>query len=266
MITVPDFKKRKAEKTKISMITCYDSSFAAILNESPIDVLLIGDSSSMVMQGLPSTIHATVESIEFFVASVARGANQKFIVADMPFLSTRKSQDVALDAAHRFLKAGAHAVKIEGIRGNEALVKHLVESGIPVMGHLGLTPQFVNAFGGMKVQAKTKEAQDLLLNEAKAFETAGAFSLVLECVPKEIAATATEMLSIPTIGIGAGVNTDGQVLVLQDLLGFSPKFKPKFLRQYLNGFELFQNAFQKFHQDVVTKNFPNEAESYHDHT
>lgn len=265
MITVPDFKKRKEERKKISMITCYDSSFATILNESPIDILLIGDSSAMVMQGHTSTIQASVESIESFVAAVARGAKNKFIVADMPFLSTRKSIDVAIDAAHRFLKAGAHSIKIEGIKGNEKLVTHLVESGIPVMGHLGLTPQFVNAFGGMKVQAKTKEEQDLLLNEARKFQDCGAFSLVLECVPREIAAKVTNSLQIPTIGIGAGADVDGQVLVLQDLLGFSPSFKPKFLRQYLNGYELFKTAFTQFHEDVIGLKFPNEKESYHDH-
>jgi 3-methyl-2-oxobutanoate hydroxymethyltransferase len=262
MITVPEFQKRKLAKQKISMITCYDTSFARILNESPIDVLLIGDSSSMVMHGFDSTIHATVDMITAHVASVARGAPQKFIVADMPFLSNRKGIEHALNAADAFLKAGAHAIKIEGILGNESLITHITQSGIPVMGHLGLTPQFVNAFGGMKVQATTPEAKDRLLNESKLFEKCGAFSLVLECVPHDIAATITRGISIPTIGIGAGSDTDGQVLVLQDLLGFNPGFKPKFLRQYLNGFELFQNAFVQFHNDVTSGSFPSEKEHY----
>lgn len=264
MITVPEFKKRKLAKQKISMITCYDASFAKILNESPIDVLLIGDSSAMVMQGYDSTIHSNVESIAGFTSAVARGAPKKFIVADMPFLSTRKSIEWGVEAAETLLKAGAHAVKIEGIRGNEKLVAHLTESGIPVMGHLGLTPQFVNAFGGMKVQAKTPEEQDALIRDSKSFESCGAFSLVLECVPNKIAERSTEVLSIPTIGIGAGQGVDGQVLVLQDLLGFNPNFKPKFLRQYLNGFELFQSAFSRFHQEVVSGEFPNDQESYHE--
>ena len=262
MITVPEFKKRKEAQKKLTMITCYDTSFARVLNESPIDILLIGDSSAMVMQGFDSTIHATVESIATLVSAVARGAKNKFIVADMPFLSTRKGLEAVVEASSTMLKAGAHAIKIEGIQGNEEWVAHLVQSGIPVMGHLGLTPQFVNAFGGMKVQATTPETKDLLLQEARRFEKAGAFSLVLECVPSDIAAQVTQSLKIPTIGIGAGPAVDGQVLVLQDLLGFNPAFKPKFLRQYLNGYELFQSAFQKFHQDVTEGTFPNEKESY----
>ncbi len=262
MITVPEFKKKKAKGEKITWITCYDSSFARILNESPIDVLLIGDSSAMTMQGYDSTIHSTLPAIAGFVNAVSKGANNKFIVADMPFLSTRRSLESGVNAADTLLKAGAHAVKIEGIRGNEKLVTHLVESGIPVVGHLGLTPQFVNAFGGMKVQAKSAEDQDLLMKEAKLFEDCGAFSLVLECVPSKIATQVTQLLKIPTIGIGAGNEVDGQVLVLQDLLGFNPNFKPKFLRHYLNGYELFKGAFERYHQDVVNGNFPNDQESY----
>ena len=264
MITVPEFYKRKIAKQKISMITCYDSSFATIVNESPIDVILIGDSSAMVMHGFNSTVNADATMIETHVAAVARTAKNKFIVADMPFLSNRMGNSTATEIAGSFIKAGAHAVKIEGIRGCEEMVRHLVDTGIPVMGHLGLTPQSVNQFGGMKVQAKTASEQEQLLQDAKAFETAGAFSLVLECVPNQIAKTVTESIHIATIGIGAGVGTDGQVLVLQDLLGFSPNFKPKFLRQYLNGYELFKNAFEQFHLDVVQENFPNEKESYHE--
>jgi len=262
MITVPGFYKRKQQKQKISMITCYDSSFASIVNASPIDVILVGDSSAMVMHGHNSTIHANANMIELHVAAVTRTATDKFIVADMPFLSNRHGISHATEIAGRFLKAGAHAVKIEGIQGNEEIVKHLVGSGIPVMGHLGLTPQFVNQLGGMKVQATSPEAQELLLKDAKAFQDAGAFSLVLECVPNKIAKTATDLLNIATIGIGAGLEVDGQVLVLQDLLGFNPNFKPKFLRQYLNGYELFKSAFEEFHEDVTQQKFPNEKESY----
>jgi 3-methyl-2-oxobutanoate hydroxymethyltransferase len=160
------------------------------------------------------------------------------------------------------VKAGAHAVKIEGLRGNEDLIRHLVESGVPVMGHLGLTPQFVNAFGGMKVQAKSESDQDRMLAEARELERLGAFSLVLECVPASIAEKIAETLSIPVIGIGAGDGVDGQVLVLQDLLGFNPGFRPKFLRTYLNGYELFQSAFSRFVSDVRTGKFPSKEESY----
>ncbi len=262
MITVPEFKRRKLEGGKISMITCYDSSFARIVDASPIDVILVGDSSAMVMNGYDSTVHATVEMIAAHTAAVARGAKSKFIVADMPFLSVRKGLVPAVEAAGEFLRAGAHAVKIEGIEGNEEIVRHLVKSGIPVMGHLGLTPQFVNAFGGMKVQAKTTEEQDRLRNDARFFEKCGAFSLVLECVPSSIAEKITQSLTIPTIGIGAGSGTNGQVLVLQDLLGFDPGFKPKFLRKYLDAHAAFTKAFSDFHNDVLSGNFPSPSESY----
>ena len=245
------------------MITCYDASFARILAESPIDVLLIGDSSSMVMQGEDSTIQASMDSIEFFTKCVSKGAGgKKFLVADLPFLSTRKGIRFGAESAERLLKAGAHAVKLEGIKGNEKLVAHLTDSGIPVMGHLGLTPQFVNAFGGMKVQAKTGEAQDQLLQESILFQKCGAFSLVLECVPSAIAGRITQEISIPTIGIGAGARVDGQVLVLQDMLGFNPAFKPKFLRTYLDGKNLFLDAFQSFHEEVRSSEFPSQEESY----
>ena len=262
MITVPDFQKFKEKKQKLTMITCYDSSFAKILDESPIDILLIGDSSAMVMHGHDSTIHSSVDVIALHTASVARAAKNKFIIADMPFLSTRKGLIHGVESVEKLLKAGAHAVNIEGIEGNEELVKHLVQSGIPVMGHLGLTPQFVNAFGGMKVQAKTAEEKDVLLTHSKRFQDCGAFSLVLECVPSDIATRISEKLHIPTIGIGAGSGVDGQVLVLQDMLGFSPDFSPKFLRRYLNGQELFKAAFERFSDDVKKGEFPNERESY----
>ena len=267
MMNVPEFKKYKEDNKKITMVTCYDASFARVLSQSEIDVVLVGDSSAMVMHGFDSTIHADPDLISAHVSAVARGSRQsgketKFIVADMPFLSTRLGLEKAVQTAGQFLKSGAHAVKIEGLKGNQEIIHHLVESGVPVMGHLGLTPQFVNAFGGMKVQAKTAEEQDVLFQEAVAFEKLGAFSLVLECIPAEIATKISKRLTIPTIGIGAGVGCDGQVLVLQDLLGFNPDFKPKFLRRYANGFEVFQSAFAQFNQDVKSGAYPSEEESY----
>jgi 3-methyl-2-oxobutanoate hydroxymethyltransferase len=200
--------------------------------------------------------------IALHTAAVARAAPTKFIIADMPFLSVRKGLLEGMQAAEKLVKAGAHAIKIEAIRGNEEFVSHVTESGIPVMGHLGLTPQFVNAFGGMKVQGKSAEDQDRMLDDALEFEKRGAFSLVLECVPAGIAEKISAALTIPVIGIGAGVKVDGQVLVLQDLLGFTPDFKPKFLRQYLNGFELFQGAFDRFATDVQTGQYPSKEETY----
>lgn len=261
-LTVPDFREKKRAREKLVMVTCYDSSFARVLEESTVDLLLVGDSAAMTMHGHDSTIAADAAMIAIHTAAVARAAPGKFLVADMPFLSVRKGLLVGMEAVERFVKAGAHAVKIEGVRGNGEFVRHVVESGIPVMGHLGLTPQFVNAFGGMKVQAKSSEDQDRLLSDALEFERLGAFSLVLECVPAEIAKKIAAALSIPVIGIGAGVDVDGQVLVLQDLLGFNPGFKPKFLRRYLNGYEQFIGAFDRFGADVRSGEYPSKEESY----
>lgn len=261
-LSVPDFKARKIAGDKLVMLTCYDASFARVLNESNVDLLLVGDSSAMTMHGFDSTIHADVAMIEFHTAAVARGAPAKFLVADIPFLAIRKGFETGMSAIERLVKAGAHAIKIEGLRGNEKMVAHTVESGVPVMGHLGLTPQFVNAFGGMKVQAKSAADQDRLLQEAVEFERLGAFSLVLECVPESIATEIANKLSIPVIGIGAGAGVDGQVLVLQDLLGFNPGFKPKFLRSYANGYEIFKGAFDRFAGDVKSGSYPTKDESY----
>lgn len=261
-LVVPDFKRLKTERKKLVMVTCYDSSFARVLNESDVDLLLVGDSCAMTMHGFDSTIQADVEMIALHTAAVARAAPGKFLVADIPFLAVRKGLSHAMEAIERLVKSGAHAVKLEGLRGNEEFISHVVASGIPVMGHLGLTPQFVNAFGGMKVQAKTAEDQDLLMKEALEFERLGAFSLVLECVPTDIATKIAARLSIPVIGIGAGDAVDGQVLVLQDLLGFTPDFKPKFLRRYLNGFELFKGAFDRFAKEVREGEYPSKDESY----
>jgi 3-methyl-2-oxobutanoate hydroxymethyltransferase len=261
-LTVPDFKTKKQAGEKLVMVTCYDSSFARVLEESSVDLLLVGDSCAMTMHGYDSTIQADVEMIAIHTMAVARAAPGKFLVADMPFLAIRKGLASGMEATERLVKAGAHAVKIEGVRGNSEIVRQITESGVPVMGHLGLTPQFVNAFGGMKVQAKSAEDQDRLMADALEFERLGAFSLVLECVPSEIAKKIAAALSIPVIGIGAGADVDGQVLVLQDLLGFNPGFKPKFLRQYLNGYEQFIGAFDRFSSDVRSGEYPSKEESY----
>ena len=213
-LTVPDFKVKKQAREKLVMVTCYDSSFARVLEESSVDLLLVGDSCAMTMHGYDSTIQADVGMIAIHTMAVARAAPGKFLVADMPFLSVRKGLISGMEATERLVKAGAHAVKIEGIRGNTEIVRHITESGIPVMGHLGLTPQFVNAFGGMKVQAKSAEDQDRLLADALEFERLGAFSLVLECVPSDIAKKITAALSIPVIASGGvGSIADIEALV-----------------------------------------------------
>jgi len=254
-MTTIDFLKAKKENKKISMITCYDSTFAKIVNDSEIDTILIGDSCAMVMHGEKSTVPAQMDWMVEHTRSVRNGAPDKFILADMPFLSTRKGIEHATDCAGRLLVAGANAVKIEGVFGQEDVLKHLVQSGIPVMAHLGLTPQFYNAFGGHKMQGKTEEAAAKIIEEAKIAEEIGCFGLLLECIPAELAAKITESVSIPTIGIGAGVNCDGQVLVLQDMLGMTG-FKMRFVRQYLNGLELIKNAFNEYAADVKNAAFP----------
>src|SRR5262249_33605137 len=214
------------------MITCYDYSSARAVAESTIDCILVGDSLAMTMHGYATTLSATTEMMALHTAAVAKGAPSKFIVADLPFLSYRKGLTEAMDSVHELMKAGAHAVKLEGVRGHADIVRHIVDSGVPVMGHLGLTPQSVHALGGMKVQARTNAAVKLLLSQARELEDAGCFAIVLECVPTEVARKVTELLKIPTIGIGAGPHVNGQVLVYQDMIGLNPGFKPKFLRVY----------------------------------
>ena len=259
---IQDFKSRKKAGQKISMLTCYDSTFASLLDETNIDVLLIGDSVAMVQHGQSSTLTATVENIATHTKMVSAGSKNKFIVADMPFLSNRGSLDRAMDAVQSLMSAGAHAVKIEGVAGHEDIIKHIVESGVPVMGHLGLTPQSIHQFGGFKVQGRELKQSEAIVAAAKRLEEIGCFSLVLECVPSPLASEITQQISIPSIGIGAGPDTDGQVLVLQDMLGMNPHFKPKFVRHFLNGADLIQTAVNSYHTAVVEKTYPNLSESY----
>src|SRR5215471_8100033 len=252
----------KDEGRRISMITCYDYSSAKAVADSNIDCILVGDSLAMTMHGYPTTLSATVEMMALHTAAVARGAGTKFIVSDLPFLSYRKGLGAAMDAVQQLMMAGAHAVKLEGVRGHADIVRHIVESGVPVMGHLGLTPQSINLLGGMKVQARTDATVEILARQARELEEAGCFSLVLECVPSEAARKVTDLLKIPTIGIGAGPNVDGQVLVYQDVLGLNPGFKPKFLRPYANTFEVIAAALNIYDRDVKDGRFPSETESY----
>ena len=261
-LTAPDFIRRKAGGDKLSMLTCYDFWSAQVLNDSPVDCLLVGDSLSMVMHGYDSTVYADVELMALHVKAVSRGAPNKFIIGDMPFLAARKGLEPTMNAVGELMQAGANCVKLEGEQGQLDLVAHIVESGVPVMGHLGLTPQSVEAFGGHKVQGKSDAAANAILESAKRLEQAGAFAVVLECVPSELGKKITDSLSIPTIGIGAGPDVDGQVLVLQDMLGMNPNFKPKFLRHYANGYQSISDAVSNFHQDVQAGTFPTQAESY----
>ncbi|HLH42349.1 MAG TPA: 3-methyl-2-oxobutanoate hydroxymethyltransferase [Bryobacteraceae bacterium] len=257
-----DFLRAKTERRKLSLLTCYDYTFARLLSRTAIDGILVGDSAAMVMQGYANTISATLDLIRLHTEAVARGAPEKFIIADMPFLSYRKGIAAALDAAQVLLAAGAHAVKVEGVEGHEDAIQRLVQSGIPVMGHLGLQPQSVRAYGGFRVQGRTQESADDICRRARSLEQLGAFSIVLECIPANLAREITCALGIPTIGIGAGVGCDGQILVLQDLLGLDPSFRPKFARPFLDGATRVVDAVARFDQAVKAGTFPAAEESY----
>jgi 3-methyl-2-oxobutanoate hydroxymethyltransferase len=262
MRSVLEFQSKKAQGEAISMITCYDTWSAKIINDSSIDSILIGDSASMVMHGHPSTVHADTQMMAAHVSAVSKGAPNKFLIGDIPFLAHRKGRAALMDTVEILMRAGAHSVKLEGARGHLIEVSHIVESGVPVMGHLGLTPQSVNQLGGFKVQGKGEETAREIFEDALELEKAGCFAVVLECIPAPLAAQITEALTIPTIGIGSGPDTSGQVLVLQDLLGMDPSFQPKFVRRYLEGYELIKEAVNHFDADVKARSFPVKKESF----
>ncbi|HEX9784779.1 MAG TPA: 3-methyl-2-oxobutanoate hydroxymethyltransferase [Opitutaceae bacterium] len=251
-----DFSRAKRENRPFSMVTSYDAWSARLAAKAGIDCLLVGDSVAMVVHGFPDTLHATAEMMAMHTAAVRRGAPQMFIVADMPFLSFRKGPAVALDVAGTLMRSGASAVKLEGVRGHEATIESLVDSGIPVMGHLGLTPQSVHQLGGYRVQGRSTEDAQRLLGEAKTLEKLGAFSIVLECVPEQLAADITAAVGITTIGIGSGARTSGQVLVMHDMLGLQDEFRPRFARRYLEGHEIVREALGRYASDVRDARFP----------
>lgn len=260
MKTIPDFFKRKAAGKAITMVTCYDAATAKILNETSVDALLVGDSCAMVVHGFDSTIHATVEMMETHTGAVRRGAPSKVIVADMPFLSYRLGIEASTNAVAKLMRAGANAVKVERCRGNAELITQLVDAGVPVMGHLGMTPQSVNEFGGFKMQARDDSGAQTLLDEALELEEAGCFSIVLECIPGEVAERVTDSLAIPTIGIGSGPATSGQVLVVNDLLGLDPDFQPSFARRYMDADQMITRAVEGYCEDVRDGMYPAEGE------
>lgn len=261
-MSVLDFKNKKVTKEKISIVTCYDYTSARLVNSTRVDAILVGDSLAMTMYGELSTLPATVDLMAQHTSAVVKGAPDKFIIGDLPFLSYRASISESMSAIAKLMRAGAHAVKLEGAAGNEKLIQHIVESGVPVMGHLGLTPQSVHQLGGFRVQGRAKNQAELILSGAKTLEDCGCFSVVLECIPSSLGRTISEALSIPTIGIGAGLDTDGQVLVWQDLLGLNKEFQAKFVRKYLNAGEQIELALNQYADDVRNKNFPHPEESY----
>jgi 3-methyl-2-oxobutanoate hydroxymethyltransferase len=260
--TVSDFQKAKRDGRKISMLSVYDAIFARLAVEAGANTLLVGDSVAMVLYGFESTIHATVDMIRAHVAAVRRTCPDVFLVADLPFGSYRRGVKEAMKAVEAMARAGASAVKLEGVAGNEKIISHIVESGIPLMGHIGLTPQSVLGLGGYKVQGVTEKSAARLLEDAKTLESLGAFSLVLECVSRSVGSRISAHLSIPVIGIGAGADVDGQVLVVSDVLGLTRGRTPRFVRKYLDGEALVAKAFEEFFREIDEAEYPNEAESY----
>ena len=261
--TVLTFKQAKEKGEKLSMLTSYDYSTAKLVDEAGVNSILVGDSLGNVVLGYEDTISVTMEDMIHHSAAVARGAKNALVVCDMPFMSYQTSVYDAVVNAGRLMKEGrAGAVKLEGGREVCPQIKAIVDAGIPVCAHLGLTPQSINAFGGFKVQGKTEAAARKLLEDAKAVEEAGAFAVVLECVPSKLAELVTKELSIPTIGIGAGNVCDGQVLVYQDMLGMFSDFTPKFVKRYANVGEVMKDAFRGYINEVESGAFPSKENEY----
>jgi 3-methyl-2-oxobutanoate hydroxymethyltransferase len=262
-MTIPDFKKRKAEGRKIVVVTAYDALFTRIAEEAGIEVLLVGDSLGVVVQGKKDTLSVTMEDMLYHTRLVAEAAQRALVIADMPFLSYQVSVEEAVRNAGRFLQAGAAAVKLEGGAAVVDRVEAMTRFGIPVMGHLGMTPQSVHQYGGYKVQGKAADQAEILLCDARALEAAGAFAIVLEAVPAKLAKTVTNAMAIPTIGIGAGPACDGQVLVLYDLLGLFDQFVPKFVKPYAHLRADALQALRRYREEVEQGKFPSDSESYH---
>ena len=262
-ITIRTLPRMKAQGEKITMLTAYDYPLARAVDEAEIEVILVGDSLGMVVLGHPTTLPVTMDDMVHHCKAVARGVSRALLVADLPFMSYQVSREDALRNAGRLVKeGGAEAVKLEG--GAEVLgaVEALVGAGIPVMGHLGLTPQSYHQMGGYRVQARTAEEADRLLKDAGALERAGIFSLVLEGIPAEVARRVTEALTVPTIGIGAGSSCDGQVLVAHDMLGLQEDLSPKFVKRYAQGRQVFLEAMRQFRTEVRSGRFPGPEHSY----
>jgi 3-methyl-2-oxobutanoate hydroxymethyltransferase len=269
-VTVPELLQRKStaadftNKKKITCLTAYDYPTGRLVDEAGVDVVLVGDSVAMVALGYDSTLPLTMDEALHHTRAARRGVRRALLVADMPFGTYHSDVNEALKNAVRFVKeAGAEAVKVEGGERRLELIARLTEAEIPVMGHVGLTPQSVNAMGGYRVQGKTADAAERLMRDARAVEAAGAFSIVLEGIPREVAAEITKSLRIPTIGIGAGPDCDGQILVLHDMLGLTFQEPPKFARRYANVGEGILQAVREYCADVQNGSFPSDAESYH---
>lgn len=261
--TIATFQNLKNNNEKIAMLTAYDYSTAKVLEEAEIDGILVGDSLAMVALGYENTYNITIDEMLIFVRAVARGAKDSFIIGDMPFMSYNLSIEQGLENAGKMVKAGANAVKIEGCNEHIlALTKRLVESGIPVLSHLGLTPQLLNTLGGYKIQGKSFEAVEAILESAKKLEEAGAFAVVLELLPAESAEYITKNLDIPTIGIGAGIGCSGQIVVTDDILGKFTDFTPKFVKKFANLHDVMLEGIRKYSREVKDLEFPSKKESF----
>lgn len=262
-ITTQTVVDMKSKGEKVSMLTAYDYTMAKIIDQAGIEVILVGDSASNVMAGHETTVPMTLDHMIYHTSCVVRGVDRALVIADLPFMSYQVTTKEALISAGRMMKeAGAHAVKMEGGEPIVGTVKRIVEAGIPVMGHLGLTPQSIYKFGTYKVRATDEQEADELIRDAHLLEEAGCFSIVLEKIPAKLAARVTEEISIPTIGIGAGGACDGQVLVTHDMMGLNKEFNPRFLRRYADLNSVMTEAVQHFIQDVKNKDFPNQEEQY----
>lgn len=262
-VTVKSLVDMKQNGEKISMLTAYDFSMAKIVDAAKVDVILVGDSASNVMAGHETTLPITLDQMIYHASSVIRAVHRALVVVDIPFGSYQSDPKEALRSAIRIMKeSGAHAVKVEGGQEIKESIKRILNAGIPVMGHLGLTPQSIYKFGTYTVRAKEKDEAQKLKDDAKMLEKAGCFAIVLEKIPAALAKEVAESVSIPIIGIGAGNGVDGQVLVIHDLLGITQEFNPRFLRRYLNLFEEMGNAISQYVDDVKTKDFPNNEEQY----
>lgn len=265
-ITIPDLLEKKRRGEKITMLTAYDAPLARLVDEAAVDIVLVGDSLGMVGLGYPDTVAVTMDQMIHHAKAVRRAVSRALVIGDMPFMSFNVSQEETILNAGRFLKeAGCDAVKVEGGQGSSAsieAVRAIVGAGIPVLGHLGLTPQTAGKLGGFKVQGRTAQEAARLLAAAQELEEAGAFGIVLECVPAEVAEIATKRLSIPTLGIGAGPHCDGQVLVTHDLLGFSGGFHPRFVRRFAEADQIFHRALAEFRGAVARGSFPSARESF----
>jgi 3-methyl-2-oxobutanoate hydroxymethyltransferase len=262
-MTIPEFQRYKHDKKKLIVVTAYDALFTRIVEQAGIEAILVGDSLGVVVQGKTNTLSVTMDDMLYHTKLVAGAAQRALVIGDMPFMSYQAGSEDALRNAGRFLQAGAQAIKLEGGAVVADHVAAMTSIGIPVMGHIGMTPQSVHRYGGYKVQGKESDHALVLLNDAKALEAAGAFAIVLEAIPAELAKTITEQVAIPTIGIGAGPHCDGQVLVLYDLLGLFDEFVPKFVKPYAHLKADALQALRRYKEEVEQGKFPSDSESYH---